>query len=88
LNREEHNRSRGVFVNISEKGWHRTVADPIPLPDGGQLITLHDAATFITKLPKHEHDAEEWQAAMEARRCSSPNMTGHRCSLASASCER
>ena len=30
------------------------------------LITLRDAALYITKLPKAEHDAEEWQAAMEA----------------------
>jgi hypothetical protein len=30
------------------------------------LITLRDAAQYITKLPKAEHDADEWQAAMEA----------------------
>jgi putative transposase len=36
------------------------------LPKGKKLITLHDAATYITKLPKAEHDAPEWQAAMEA----------------------
>jgi hypothetical protein len=40
--------------------------DPITLPDGRKLITLRDAALFITKLPKAEHDAEEWQAAMRA----------------------
>ena len=39
-------------------------ADPIELP-GKRLITLRDAAEF-TKLPKGQHDAEEWQAAMEA----------------------
>jgi hypothetical protein len=27
---------------------------------------LRDAAQYITKLPKAEHDADEWQAAMEA----------------------
>jgi hypothetical protein len=27
---------------------------------------LRDAALYITKLPKEEHDVEEWQAAMEA----------------------
>jgi hypothetical protein len=27
---------------------------------------LRDAALYITKLPKAEHDAEEWQAAMQA----------------------
>jgi len=30
------------------------------------LVTLRDAAQYITKLPKAEHDADEWQAAMEA----------------------
>jgi hypothetical protein len=30
------------------------------------LITLRDAALYITKLPKAEHDTPEWQAAMEA----------------------
>jgi hypothetical protein len=29
-------------------------------------VTLRDAAHYITKLPKAEHDAEEWQAAMQA----------------------
>ena len=30
------------------------------------LTTLRDAALYITKLPKTEHDTEEWQAAMQA----------------------
>jgi hypothetical protein len=30
------------------------------------LVTLRDAAQYITKLPKAEHDAKEWQATMEA----------------------
>jgi hypothetical protein len=38
----------------------------IPLPKGKPLATLRDAALYITKLPKAEHDAEEWQAAMHA----------------------
>lgn len=46
--------------------WSRRFFDTIALPDGRKLITLHDAATFITKLPKREHDAPEWQAAIEA----------------------
>ena len=29
-------------------------------------LTLEDAANYITKLPKAEHDAAKWQAAMEA----------------------
>lgn len=40
--------------------------DPIPLPGGGELITLRDAADYITELPKREHDAPEWRAAIEA----------------------
>jgi cob(I)alamin adenosyltransferase len=36
------------------------------LPGGKRLITLRDAALYITKLSKAEHDAEEWQAAMQA----------------------
>lgn len=48
------------------RGWSRLFDDPIPLPGGGQLITLRDAANYITKLPKAEHDAPEWQAATEA----------------------
>ena len=46
--------------------WDQQLADPIELPDGRRLITLRDAALYITKLPKAEHDTEEWQAAMEA----------------------
>lgn len=51
---------------MPEKGWHRTFDDPIPLPNGGELHTLRDAANYITKLPKREHDAPEWRAAIEA----------------------
>jgi hypothetical protein len=36
------------------------------LPRGRYLVTLQDAGTYITKLPKAEHEAAEWQAAMEA----------------------
>jgi hypothetical protein len=34
--------------------------DPISLPKGKSLVTLRDAALYITKLPKAEHDAPEW----------------------------
>jgi len=46
--------------------WNQQFFDPIELPSGRKLITLRDAALYITKLPKAEHDADEWQAAMEA----------------------
>lgn len=46
--------------------WDQQFFDPIPLPKGRQLVTLHDAALYITKLAKAEHDTAEWQAAMQA----------------------
>jgi hypothetical protein len=48
------------------KGWKRPFEEPIPLPRGRQLVTLEDAAKYIQKLPKAEHDLDEWQAAVEA----------------------
>ena len=35
------------------------------MPRGRQFVTLEDAGRYITKLPKAEHEAAEWQAAME-----------------------
>jgi hypothetical protein len=46
--------------------WSSPFEDPIDLPDGRQLLTLKDAADYITKLPKKETDLPEWQAAIEA----------------------
>jgi hypothetical protein len=46
--------------------WDKRFVDPIAVPGRKPLVTLRDAATFITKLPKAEHDADEWQAAMQA----------------------
>ena len=40
--------------------------DPITLPGRKPLVTLRDATQYISKLPKAERDAEEWQAAMQA----------------------
>ena len=50
----------------SPRGWNRPFDDPIPLSRGRLLVTLADAGNYITKLPKAEHKAKEWQAAMEA----------------------
>jgi hypothetical protein len=46
--------------------WDQRFFDPIILSGRKPLITLRDAALYITKRPKAEHDAIEWQAAMEA----------------------
>jgi hypothetical protein len=50
----------------TNRGWKRRFDDPILLPRGRQLVTLEDAGKYITKLPKAEHQAAEWLAAMEA----------------------
>jgi hypothetical protein len=42
------------------------VEEPIELPSGQRILTLHDAATYATKLAKTESAAAEWQAAIEA----------------------
>ena len=47
------------------KGWQRPFDDPFILPEGRRLVTLRDAGDYITKLPAAEHEAPEWQAAME-----------------------
>jgi hypothetical protein len=50
---------------MADKGWQRKFEDPIPLPNGRQLVTLKDAADYITGLPKRETDLPEWQTAIE-----------------------
>jgi hypothetical protein len=51
---------------VVDRGWKRRFEGPIPLLRGRRLVTLEDAGNYITKLPKAEHEAAEWQAAMEA----------------------
>ena len=50
---------------MADNGWQRKFEDPIPLPDGRKLVTLRDAADYITGLPKKESDLPEWQTAIE-----------------------
>jgi len=45
--------------------WDQRFFDPIILPGRKPLVTLHDAALYITKLPKAEQQLEEWQTAAE-----------------------
>jgi hypothetical protein len=46
-------------------GWSREFYDPIELPKGRKLVTLRDAALYITKLPKAEQQAQESQTAAQ-----------------------
>jgi hypothetical protein len=50
----------GIF-SITE----RKISMSRTLPRGRQLVTLRDAALYITKLPKAEQQLEEWQPAVE-----------------------
>jgi hypothetical protein len=45
--------------------WSHTFDDPIPLPDGRTLRTLHDAGHYATALPKAVQERVEWQTAAE-----------------------
>ena len=45
-------------MSARSPGWSREFDEPIPLPDGRTLVTLRDAASYITALPKTELAAE------------------------------
>ena len=61
INRQDRRISGCEFMS-----WDQRFFDPITLPDGRKLVTLREAARYITTLPKVEHDADEWQVAMRA----------------------
>jgi hypothetical protein len=43
--------------------WSARFEYPIALSDGGELVTLRDAATYLTRLPKAEQEHPAWQLA-------------------------
>jgi hypothetical protein len=45
--------------------WGQKFSDPISQPGRKPLLTLRDAALHITKLPKAEQQASQWQTAAE-----------------------
>jgi hypothetical protein len=45
--------------------WSTPLYEPIIFPDSWKLITLKDAANYITGLPKKESNLPEWQTAIE-----------------------
>jgi hypothetical protein len=49
-----------------KSGWSREFEEPIALARDGKLVTLRDAANYITALPAKEAALPEWQAAIEA----------------------
>ncbi len=64
--RNEAIRCSDLAFGVLNMGWDPKFSEPILLPMGKKLVTLRDAALYITKLPKAEHEAQEWQAAMGA----------------------
>ena len=50
---------------VSLLPWSTSFEDPVPRPNGRTLLTLKDAADYITKLPKSESDLPEWQTAID-----------------------
>jgi hypothetical protein len=59
-------RQGGQGRRVTDSGWQRDFDDPIQLPDGRPLVTLHEAATCITGLPKKDAAEPEWQPAVAA----------------------
>jgi hypothetical protein len=45
--------------------WERQFDQPVPLPSGPPARTLRDAANYIRRLPKSEHEAPEWRLAAQ-----------------------
>ena len=43
--------------------WDLKFYEPIPLPRRKPLVTLRDAAIYITSLPEPERGAEHWRPA-------------------------
>jgi hypothetical protein len=46
--------------------WSTRFDEAIPVPKGKPLMTLKDAADYITRLPEAEQHHPAWQAAIEA----------------------
>jgi hypothetical protein len=52
-------------VQASALGWQLAFDDPIELSDGRKLVTLRDAANYITGLSIKEAGLPEWQNAIQ-----------------------
>lgn len=44
--------------------WSTPLDQPVPLSGGQKLVTLKDAADFISNLPNNEQCKPEWQIAL------------------------
>jgi hypothetical protein len=57
--------SAGAWAGHRDDGLGPGIQRADPATQAQKAPARRDAAIFITKLPKAEHDAEPWQAAME-----------------------
>lgn len=51
---------------MAAKGWQTPFFEPIRVPKGKPLRTLHDARAYVMALSKAEQRSEPWQAAVQA----------------------
>jgi hypothetical protein len=45
--------------------WDTKFDDAIPLPEGGKLVTLRDAAEYMRQLPRSLLESARWQVAIK-----------------------
>jgi hypothetical protein len=67
------------MIPVRLMAWIKRFVDPIILPDGRELLTLRDAAEYITAPPKAEHDAADWQVDDGNAAAGCVSTTGRKC---------
>jgi hypothetical protein len=50
---------------VMSDNWDTKFDDPIPLPDGGELVMLKDAGEYIRQLPTDIRESDRWQIAIK-----------------------
>jgi hypothetical protein len=56
------------MTEAASMNWSREFDEPIPLPNGRELVTLEDAGRYVDALPRSMHEREEWQMVGAERR--------------------
>ena len=54
-----------VAFEVAFMSWDLRFHEPIETPRGGRLVTLRDAAAYVTALPAHTHAEAVWQTAID-----------------------
>lgn len=45
--------------------WSAVLKEPVPLPEGGVLKSLHDIRAHVLSLPESERDEDAWHTVAE-----------------------